>query len=165
MVQRRLYPVRVTESTTQEPRPEQEPRSRVRWGWITGCILLGLSAIMVGFLLVARADRAGYVGSVFANIGTTLLLVGIVVLLERRIVDTAASAVRRAVDAGREASDARIERMVADLEDRISAEWARTDGADVDAMKRRTAALTDQAVAQIVEEATRLDDGTKYDTT
>jgi hypothetical protein len=36
------------------------------------------------------------------GVGTTLLLVGIVVLLERRIVDTAAKAVRRAVDADRE---------------------------------------------------------------
>lgn len=155
----------MTESTTNEPRPAEEPRSHVRWGWIIGCILLGLTAITVGFLLVARPDRAGYVGSVFANVGTTLLLVGIVVLLERRIVDTAARAVRRAVDAGREASHARIERMVADLEDRLSSEWARTDAADVNAMKRRTAALTDEAVAQIVEEATRLDDVTQHDTT
>ena len=82
-------------------------RSRIRWGWIIGCIVLGLAGIAAGFLLVA--DRTAYVASVLAGVGTTLLLVGIVVLLERRIVDTAAKAVRRAVDAEREASDARIE--------------------------------------------------------
>jgi hypothetical protein len=44
------------------------------------------------------------------------------VLLERRIVNTAAKAVRRAVDAEREASNAGIDRLVGDLEDRLSAE-------------------------------------------
>jgi hypothetical protein len=81
----------------------------VRWGWIIGCIMLGLAGIAAGLLLVP--DRTTYVANVLAGIGTTLLLVGIVVLLERRIVGTAAKAVRRAVDAEREASDARIDRL------------------------------------------------------
>jgi len=126
----------------------------VRWGWIIGCIMLGLAGIAAGLLPVP--DRTTYVANVLAGIGTTLLLVGIVVLLERRIVGTAAKAVRRAVDAEREASDARIDRLVGDLEDRLSAEWARTDAADVDAMKRRTAELTDETVERIVDEANRL---------
>jgi len=126
----------------------------VRWGWIIGRIMLGLAGIAAGLLLVP--DRTTYVANVLAGIGTTLLLVGIVVLLERRIVGTAAKAVRRAVDAEREASDARIDRLVGDLEDRLSAEWARTDAADVDAMKRRTAELTDETVERIVDEANRL---------
>jgi hypothetical protein len=116
--------------------------------------MLGLAGIAAGLLLVP--DRTTYVANVLAGIGTTLLLVGIVVLLERRIVGTAAKAVRRAVDAEREASDARIDRLVGDLEDRLSAEWARTDAADVDAMKRRTAELTDETVERIVDEANRL---------
>ena len=131
-----------------------EPRLPVRWGWIIGCIMLGLAGIAAGFLLVP--DRTTYVANVLAGIGTTLLLVGIVVLLERRIVGTAAKAVRRAVDAEREASDARIDRLVGDLEDRLSAEWARTDAADVDAMKRRTAEITDETVERIADEANRL---------
>ena len=116
--------------------------------------MLGLAGIAVGLLLVP--DRTTYVANVLAGIGTTLLLVGIVVLLERRIVGTAAKALRRAVDAEREASDARIDRLVGDLEDRLSAEWARTDATDVDAMKRRTAELTDETVERIVDEANRL---------
>jgi hypothetical protein len=134
---------------------------RIRWGWIIGCIVLGLAGIAAGFLLVA--DRTAYVASVLAGVGTTLLLVGIVVLLERRIVDTAAKAVRRVVDAKREASDARMERLVGDLEDRLSAEWARTGAADVDAMKRRTAELTDEAVGRIVDEAKKLAEESKRD--
>jgi hypothetical protein len=126
---------------------------RIRWGWIMGCIALGLGGIAAGFSLVAPADRRAYVASVLAGVGTTLLLVGIVVLLERQIVDTAAKVVRRAVDADRAASDARIDRLVGDLEDRLSNEWARTDAADVAAMKRRTAQLTDETVERIVAEA------------
>jgi hypothetical protein len=120
-------------------------------------------AITAGFLLVASADRTAYVANVLAGVGTTLLLVGIVVLLERRIVSTAAKAVRRAVDAEREASDARIERLVGDLQDRLSAEWAGTDAADVDAMKRRTAELTDETVERIVDEAKGLAEQSKRD--
>jgi hypothetical protein len=51
----------------------------VRWGWIIGCIMLGLAGIAAGLLLVP--DRTTYVANVLAGIGTTLLLVGIVVLL------------------------------------------------------------------------------------
>jgi hypothetical protein len=141
-----------------------EPRRRIRWGWIIGCIMLGLAGIASGFLLVAPPDRTAYVASVLAGVGTTLLLVGIVVLLERRIVDTAAKAVRRVVDAERKASDARIERLVTDLEDRLSAEWAGTDAANVDAMKRRTAELTDETIERIVDEANRLAEESKRDT-
>jgi membrane protein implicated in regulation of membrane protease activity len=148
----------MTEPTT------PEPGMRIRWGWIIGCIVLGLAGIAAGFLLVASADRTAYVASVLAGVGTTLLLVGIVVLLERRIVNTAAKAVRRAVGADREASDARIERLVGDLENRLSAEWARTGAADVDAMKRRTAELTDETVERIVDEANRLAEESKRDT-
>ena len=136
---------------------------RIRWGWILGCIVLGLSGIAAGFLLVASPDRTAYVASVLAGVGTTLLLVGIVVLLERRIVNTAAKAVRRAVDAEREASDARIQQLVGDLEDRLSAEWSRAGTADVDAMKRRTAELTDETVERIVDEANRLAEESRHD--
>lgn len=134
---------------------------RIRRGWIIGCVVLGLAGIAAGFLLVAPADRTAYIASVLAGVGTTLLLVGFVVLLERRIVDTATKAVRRAVDAERKASDARIKRLVGDLEDRLSAEWTRTDAADVDDMKRRTAELTDETVERIVDEANRLAEESK----
>jgi hypothetical protein len=127
--------------------------SRVRWGWIIGCIALGLAGILGGSLLVAPADRAGYAASVLAGVGTTLLLVGFVVLLERRIVDSTARVVQRAVNAERQASEARIDRLVEELEDRLSAEWARTDHADLDVMRRRTAELTDEMVERVVHEA------------
>ena len=126
---------------------------RIRWAWIIGCIVLGFVGIAAGFVLVAPTERRAYVASVLAGVGTTFLLVGFVVLLERRIVDSAAKAVRRAVDAERKASDARIEQLVGDLNDRLSAEWARTDAADIAAMKRRTSELTDETVRRIVDEA------------
>jgi 4-amino-4-deoxy-L-arabinose transferase-like glycosyltransferase len=138
----------VTEPTT------SNPRVRVRWGWIIGCIVLGLAGIAAGFLLAAPSDRTAYVASVLAGVGTTLLLVGFVVILERRIVDTTTKVVQRAVDAQRQASDERIEQMVQDFEDRMSAEWARTDPATMEATKLRTSELTGEMVERVVEEAT-----------
>lgn len=130
------------------------PRVRVRWGWIVGCILLGLAGIVLGLLIVTPTDRTSYLASVFAGVGTTLLLVGFVVLLERRIIDTTAKVVQRAVDAERQASEERIDRLVADFEDRMTAEWARLDADDPAATRRRSAELTDAMVASVVDEAT-----------
>jgi hypothetical protein len=136
--------------------PTQKSGMRIRWGWIIGCIVLGLAMIATGLRLIAPADRTAYIASVLAGVGTTLLLVGFVVLLERQIVDTATRAVRRAVDAQREISEARIDRLVNDLEDQVSAAWERTDAEDVDAMKRRTAELIDATTKRIVEEGNTL---------
>lgn len=129
-------------------------RARVRWGWIVGCILLGLVGIVAGLLLVAPPDRTSYVASVLAGVGTTLLLVGFVVLLERRIVDTTAKAVQRAVDAERQASEERIDKLVADFEDRMTAEWAKLDLKNPAATRRRSSELTEAMVASVVDEAT-----------
>jgi hypothetical protein len=63
------------------------------------------------------------------------------------------------VSAQWEASHQRIERMTTDLEDRLAAEWARTDPQDVDAMKRRTTELTHETVERIVDEARGTDAG------
>ncbi len=138
----------MTESTT------STPRTRVRWGWIIGCIALGLAGIAAGSVLVAPTDRTAYAASVLAGVGTTLLLVGFVVLLERRILDTTVKVVQQAVDAERQASDARIERMVGDVEERMATEWARFDPANAEAVRRRSAQLTDEMVEQVVGEAT-----------
>lgn len=60
-----------------------------------------------------------------------------------------------AVDAEKLASDARDRTDGHDLQDRLSRESARADATDVDAMRQRTANLTDEEVAEIVGEATR----------
>jgi hypothetical protein len=118
---------------------------RIRWGWVIGCIVLGLAwlaGIAAGFLVVGPADH-GVRRERARGVGTTLLLVRDRCAARAETHRHAARAVRRAVDAKREASDARIERLVGDLDDRLSTEWIRTDPADVDAMKRRTAEHTD----------------------
>jgi hypothetical protein len=48
-----------------------------------------------------RAGCTNYLPGVLANVGTTLLLVGIVVLLERRIVDNAVRKFRNAAEEAR----------------------------------------------------------------
>ena len=127
------------EVTASETRP---PRFRIRWGWFLGCIALGLVAIAVGWFLAAPAGRTNYLPGVLANIGTTLLLVGIVVLLERRIVDNAVRRFRNAAEEARARmrDDFRIE--VRDFTDRVNADWAAASPEDVDAMKERTKRLS-----------------------
>ena len=115
---------------------------RIRWGWFLGCVASGLLALVVGWFLAAPAGRTNYLPGVLANVGTTLLLVGIVVLLERRIVDNAVRTFRNAAEEARERmrDDFRIE--VQDFTDRVNAEWAAASPEDVDAMKERTKRLS-----------------------
>ena len=111
------------EVTASETRP---PGFRIRWGWFLGCLAAGLGAIVVGWLVTVPAGRLSYLTGVLANAGTTLLLVGIVVLLERRIVDNAVRKFRNAAEEARARmrDDFRIE--VRDFSDRVRAEWAAT---------------------------------------
>src|SRR6478735_4696681 len=84
------------------------PGFRIRWGWF----------------VAAPAGRTNYLTGLLLNVGTTLLLLGIVVLLERRIVDNAVRKFRNAAEEARARmrDDFRIE--VQDFSDRVSAEWA-----------------------------------------
>jgi hypothetical protein len=129
------------EVTAPETRP---PGLRIRWGWFLGCIGSGLVAIVVGWFLAEPAGRTNYLPGVLANVGTTLLLIGIVVLLERRIVDNAVRKFRSAAEEARARmrDDFRIE--VQDFTDRVNAEWAAASPEDVDAMKERTKRLSEE---------------------
>jgi hypothetical protein len=126
-------------------------RFRIRWGWFVGCIVLGLAAIMIGLLVAPAAARVGYLAGVLANVGTTLLLVGIVVLLERRIIDTAVRLVRTANEQRNEA----IRVQIQDLEDRLAAEWKSATAEDVREKTAETMRLTDEFTKRIVDEAKR----------
>jgi hypothetical protein len=129
------------EATASEAPP---PGLRVRWGWFLGCIATGLLAIVIGWFIAAPAGRTNYLAGVLVNVGTTLLLVGIVVLLERRIVDNAVRKFRNAAEEARARmrDDFRIE--VQDFTDRVNAEWAAASPEDVEAMKERTKRLSEE---------------------
>jgi hypothetical protein len=137
------------EVTASETRP---PGFRIRWGWFLGCIASGLVAIVVGWFVAAPAGRTNYLPGVLANVGTTLLLLGIVVLLERRIVDNAVRKFRNAAEEARARmrDDFRIE--VQDFTDRVNAEWAAASPEDVDAMKERTKRLSQELADNYVAE-------------
>jgi predicted phage tail protein len=126
-------------------------RLRIRWGWFIGCILLGLAALLVGWLVIPAAAGQGYLAGVLANVGTTLLLVGVVLLLERRIIDNAARLVRSANEEANEA----IRVQIRDLEQRLAAEWESATAENVDEKKAETARLTDEFTKRIVDEAKR----------
>jgi predicted phage tail protein len=126
-------------------------RFRIRWGWFVGCIVLGLAAIMIGSFVAPAAARVGYLAGVLANVGTTLLLVGIVVLLERRIIDNAVRLVRTANEKANEA----IRVQIQDLEDRLAAEWESATVENMGEKKAETVRLTDEFTKRIVDEAKR----------
>ena len=123
-------------------------RLRIRWGWFVGCIALGLAAIIIGGFVAAGAG-GDYVAGVLANVGTTLLLVGIVVLLERRIIDNAVRLVRSANDQSNEALRVKIQ----EFEDRMAAEWASVTPESMAEKSAETARLTDEFARRIVDEA------------
>jgi hypothetical protein len=127
------------EVTASETRP---PGFRIRWGWFLGCIASGLLTVVVGWFVAAPAGRMSYLAGLLLNVGTTLLLLGIVVLLERRIVDNAVRKFRNAAEEARTRmrDDFRID--VQDFKDRVSAEWAAASPEDVDAVKERTKRLS-----------------------
>lgn len=126
-------------------------RVRIRWGWFVGCIVLGLTAITIGWLGTGAVSRPDYVGGVLANVGTTLLLVGIVVLLERRIIDGAVSLVRTANERANESMRVQIK----ELEDRLSAEWSSATIENVAEKSAETSRLTNEFTKRIVDEAKR----------
>jgi hypothetical protein len=135
---------------SETPAPD---RFRIRWGWFVGCVVLGLAAILIGLFAAPTADRVSYVAGVLANVGTTLLLVGVVLLLERRIVDTAVRLVRTANTQSNEALRAQIE----ELEHRVAAEWATATVKNLDDKKAETDRLTDEFTKRVVDEATGRD--------
>jgi hypothetical protein len=129
------------------PNPD---RVRIRWGWFLGCIVLGLVALAIGWRVASFGAASSYLAGVLANVGTTLLLVGVVLLLERRIIDNAARLVRSANDRTNEA----IRVQIRDLEDRMAAEWKSVTPENLAEKKAETARLTDEFTKRIVEETT-----------
>src|SRR5512145_1915199 len=128
-------------------------RFRIRWGWFVGCIVLGLASILVGLLVAPAADRTAYLAGVLGAVGTTLLLVGVVVLLERRIVDTAVRAVRDAAEEARIRTDDAVRAQVRDLEDRLADLWATTATPEEAARKEReTRRMTDEFARRVADE-------------
>ena len=136
--------------TASETRP---PGFRIRWGWFLGCIASGLVAIVVGWFVTAPDGRTNYLAQVLAGVGTTLLLVGIVVLLERRIVDNAVRKFRNAAEEARARIRDDLRIQVQDFTDRVSAEWAAASPEDLDAMKERTTRLSKELADTYVDEA------------
>jgi hypothetical protein len=134
---------------------EQNPtRVRIRWGWFVGCILLGLLGILAGMALAPDANKAGYVSGVLGGVGTTLLLIGVVVLLERRIVDTAARVFRNAAEEAQERADREMRSQINDLEARLAKLWTTETTTAEDAARRQemTRRLTDEFTKRVVDE-------------
>jgi len=122
---------------------------RIRWSWFVTCLVLGFAAILAGVFVAPGAARVEYLAGVLANVGTTLLLVGVVVLLERRIVDSAVRVVRRANQQANEALRAQIQ----DFEDRVAAEWASATAENVAEKKAETERLTDEFTKRVVDDS------------
>jgi hypothetical protein len=148
-----------TESAEVTASETRSPGFRIRWAWFLGCIASGLVAIVVGWFVTAPAGRMSYLAEVLAGVGTTLLLVGIVVLLERRIVDNAVRKFRNAAEEARARMRADFRIEVQDFTDRVSAEWAAASPENVDAMKERTKRLSKELADSYVDETLEAYDG------
>ena len=109
-------------------------------------------AIVVGWFVTAPAGHMNYLAGILANAGTSLLLVGIVVLLERRIVDNAVRKFRNAAEEARARMRDDFRIQVQDFTDRVNAEWAAASPEDVDAMKERTKRLSKELADNYVDE-------------
>lgn len=134
---------------------EQNPtRVRIRWDWFVACILLGLLGILAGMSLAPDANKAAYVSGVLGGVGTTLLLIGVVVLLERRIIDTAARVLRNAAEEAQERADREMRSQMNDLEARLARLWTTETTTAEDAARRQemTRRLTDEFTQRVVDE-------------
>lgn len=138
-------------------------RLRIRWGWFVACVLVGAAGILAGLLIAPPADRPAYVAGVLGGVGTTLLLVGVVLLLERRIVDTAVRVVRDAAEEARIRSDRVVREQVRDLEDRIADLWATSTETAEEAVRKQeqTHRMTDEFTRRVVDEYTGDDERTE----
>ena len=129
--------------------------TRIRWGWFAACILLGSAGILIGMVVAPPEDRSGYLAGVLGGVGTTLLLVGVVLLLERRIIDSAVKVVRDAAEEARIRSDRVMREQVHDLEDRITDLWATTETAEEVARKQEeTSRMAHEFTERVVNEYT-----------
>jgi hypothetical protein len=149
---RRFYADGVTEH-------EGPPHVRVRWGWFFTCVALGLTGILIGLLFTPVAGRTQYLAGVLGGVGTTLLLIGIVVLLERRIVDSAVKVVRSAAEEERLQTNREVRAQVRDLEDRLAALWATETATreDAEERQRETRRMTDEFSRRVVQQTTGAD--------
>ncbi|MFC9561745.1 hypothetical protein [Agromyces sp. NPDC056965] len=138
----------VADTTTGATDGALPPRIRIRWGWFLACVVLGLAAIVAGWFLVSPESRLGYVGGVFAGVGTTLLLVGIVVLLERRIVDTAVRVVRDAAKEARIRTNEEVRAQIRDFEDRVAGIW---ETATPESAAETTRRMSDEFTERVVD--------------
>lgn len=148
------------EVVTEPTEPTVPHRLRIRWGWFLGCIVLGLAGILTGLVIAPVADRSSYLAGVLGGVGTTLLLVGIVVLLERRIIDTAVKVVRGAAEEARIRSDLEMRAQVRDLEDRLTRLWSTETATPEEAARKReqTRRMTDEFKEWVVDETTAQDE-------
>lgn len=152
-----IEPTRAAPLAGEPAKPDDAvpPRIRIRWAWFFGCIALGLAAIITGWFLVSPASRLGYVGGVLAGIGTTLLLVGVVVLLERRIVGTAVQVVQDANAEARIRTNAEVRAQIRDFEDRVAGIWK--TGRTPEAAAKEALRMSEDFTKRVVDAYT--DDG------
>jgi Sec-independent protein translocase protein TatA len=136
---------------TEPPSPR---RPRIRWAWFLACVLLGGGVIVAGLLIAPLPERAGYLAGVLGGVGTTLLLVGVVVLLERRILETAVRVVGSATRQARAEMDQRLREQIGSLDTELADLWAQTTPEEVDRKTEQMRRTIDEFTARVVADHT-----------
>lgn len=112
--------------------PGQRVPAKLNWIWIAVCSAVGCGAVGVAWLFVRDDDKSlpGFWSGVFVNVGTSILLAGVIFWLERRFVSqtgevalsaatTAATAAAVQTAAARDSADAQLFARLSDLEERL----------------------------------------------
>ncbi|SDQ67532.1 hypothetical protein [Arthrobacter crystallopoietes] len=114
---------------------------KINWIWIVACAGAGCAAIGWGWSIIQSDENAlsGFWSGVLVNVGTSILLAGVLFWLERRFVKeagkvaiaAATNAVTQTAAARNEANE-RLSARISDLEERLTRQRAEQEKADVE---------------------------------
>jgi hypothetical protein len=91
--------------------------NRGRWGWVLSCELAGSILIGIAYYTEARWNWQGVTPSVLVNLGTALLIAGVLFFIERRFI----GAVERVTEKAADQAVAGAERRIAEKTDALAA--------------------------------------------
>ncbi|WP_406636930.1 hypothetical protein [Pseudarthrobacter quantipunctorum] len=141
------------------PTPETKGK-RLNWLWIGLCVLVGLAAVIFAWrLIVPNPDvnaLPAFWSGVLVNVGTSVLLAGILFVLERRFVretrQVAAAAATQAVERAANANQ-QLSSRVSELEERLKGQLAEQQKNHDEALNSLTADASYESVLKNLKTA------------
>ena len=98
---------------------EPDQPDQVRWGWVTGCTVVGLVLLAIALKGQAWWKWQGVAPGIVVNVGTAFLIAAILFFMERRFTARVVRAGRRALAEAAEQIEGRLEQQADALSARI----------------------------------------------